>query len=81
VPTVFENYVMDVEYKGNHYEIALWDTAGQEDYDSIRPYSYPDAHVVAIGFAIDSPDSLSNVWDKVTNEFPSLMQHFSTDNS
>ena len=46
-------------------ELALWDTAGQEDYDRLRPLSYPDSHVILICFAIDSPDSLDNVQEKV----------------
>ena len=65
VPTVFENYVADVEVDGKHVELALWDTAGQEDYDRLRPLSYPDTHVILICFAIDSPDSLENVQEKV----------------
>ena len=65
VPTVFENYVADVEVDGKHVELALWDTAGQEDYDRLRPLSYPDSHVILICFAIDSPDSLDNVQEKV----------------
>ena len=62
---MFENYVADVEVDGKHVELALWDTAGQEDYDRLRPLSYPDSHVILICFAIDSPDSLDNVQEKV----------------
>lgn len=65
VPTVFENYVADVDVDGKHVELALWDTAGQEDYDRLRPLSYPDSHVILICFAVDSPDSLDNVQEKV----------------
>lgn len=38
---------------------------GQEDYDRLRPLSYPDSHVIMICFAVDSPDSLDNVQEKV----------------
>ena len=70
VPTVFENYVTDVEVDGKHVELALWDTAGQEDYDRLRPLSYPDSHVILICFAVDSPDSLDNVQEKVRFRSP-----------
>lgn len=68
VPTVFENYVADVEVDGKRVELALWDTAGQEDYDRLRPLSYPDSHVILICFAVDSPDSLDNVQEKWISE-------------
>jgi len=68
VPTVFENYVADVEVDGRRVELALWDTAGQEDYDRLRPLSYPDSHVILICFAIDLPDSLENVQEKWNGE-------------
>lgn len=74
VPTVFENYVADVDVDGKHVELALWDTAGQEDYDRLRPLSYPDSHVILICFAIDSPDSLDNVQEKWISE----VLHFCT---
>ncbi|KAK6462461.1 GTP-binding protein, rho subfamily [Scheffersomyces coipomensis] len=64
VPTVFENYVADVEVDGKKVELALWDTAGQEDYDRLRPLSYPDSNVILICFSVDSPDSLDNVLEK-----------------
>lgn len=64
VPTVFENYVADIDIGGKKVELALWDTAGQEDYDRLRPLSYPDTNVVLVCFSIDNPDSLENVSEK-----------------
>lgn len=57
--------MVDVEVDGKQIELALWDTAGQEDYDRLRPLSYPDSHVILICFSVDSPDSLDNVQEKV----------------
>ncbi|KAJ3241936.1 GTP-binding protein Rho1 [Chytriomyces hyalinus] len=68
VPTVFENYIADINIDGRRVELALWDTAGQEDYDRLRPLSYPDSHVILICFAVDSPDSLDNVQEKWISE-------------
>ncbi|KAG5886506.1 hypothetical protein JTB14_014689 [Gonioctena quinquepunctata] len=63
-PTVFENYVADIEVEGKQVELSLWDTAGQEDYDRLRPLSYPDTDVLLICFSIDSPESLENIPEK-----------------
>jgi len=72
VPTVFENYVADIEVDGKQVELALWDTAGQEDYDRLRPLSYPDTDVILMCFSIDSPDSLENIPEKWSPE----VRHF-----
>jgi len=72
VPTVFENYVADIVVDGKQIELALWDTAGQEDYDRLRPLSYPDTNVLLICFSVDSPDSLENVPEKWVPE----VRHF-----
>ncbi|KAI9892404.1 MAG: Rho GTPase [Vezdaea aestivalis] len=64
VPTVFENYVTDCRVDGKSVQLALWDTAGQEDYERLRPLAYAKAHVILIGFSIDTPDSLENVQHK-----------------
>jgi len=67
VPTVFENDIANTVHplSGETVSLALWDTAGQEEYDRLRPLSYPETDVVFICFAIDCPNSLSNVLDKV----------------
>lgn len=65
IPTVFENYVTQIQFDGKLVELALWDTAGQEEYDRLRPLSYPESDVILIVFSIDFPVSLGNVQDKV----------------
>ena len=42
-------------------DLALWDTAGQEDYDRLRPISYPDTDVLLVCFAVNDRDSLNNI--------------------
>jgi Rho family, other len=68
VPTVFENYVTDCRVDGRSVQLALWDTAGQEDYERLRPLAYSRAHIILIGFSVDSPDSLENVRHKWVEE-------------
>lgn len=64
VPTIFENYVTTVRSpQGKLIDLALWDTAGQEEYDRLRPLSYPDADIILICFALDNLVSLQNVKD------------------
>uniref|UniRef100_A0A673U1A7 Ras homolog family member A n=1 Tax=Suricata suricatta TaxID=37032 RepID=A0A673U1A7_SURSU len=72
VPTVFENYVADIVVDGKQVELALWDTAEQEDYDHLRPLSYPDTDIILMCFSMDSPDSLENIPEKWTPE----VKHF-----
>ncbi|PNH28268.1 hypothetical protein BJF96_g8430 [Verticillium dahliae] len=49
-------------------QLALWDTAGQEDYERLRPLAYSKAHVILIAFSVDTPDSLDNVKHKWIEE-------------
>ena len=57
-------------------ELALWDTAGQEDYDRLRPLSYPDTDVILMCFSVDSPDSLENIPEKWTPEVCTIEVHW-----
>ncbi|KAG2145441.1 ras family-domain-containing protein [Suillus bovinus] len=71
-PTIFENYVAEIRLDGKPVQLALWDTAGQEEYERLRPLSYSKSHVILIAFAIDTPDSLDNVSVKWIEEVRSI---------
>ncbi|XP_076289339.1 ras-like GTP-binding protein RhoL isoform X2 [Lasioglossum baleicum] len=64
VPTVFDNYAGSIRVDGQEYDMTLWDTSGQEDYERIRPLSYPNTDCFLICFSINSRDSYENVMTK-----------------
>ncbi|XP_077993407.1 rho-related protein racA-like [Glandiceps talaboti] len=64
VPTVFDNYAANVMVDGKPYSLSFFDTAGQEDYDRLRPLSYPQTDVFFLCFSVDSEASLMNVEEK-----------------
>lgn len=64
IPTIFENYVTNIEGpNGQIIELALWDTAGQEEYSRLRPLSYTNADVLMVCYSVGSKTSLRNVED------------------
>lgn len=64
VATVFENYVKELTVDDQDIELELYDTAGQEDYDRLRPLSYPGSDVILVCFSVDVPTSYSNVKER-----------------
>jgi Ras-related C3 botulinum toxin substrate 1 len=72
IPTVFDNCSIDVMVDSKQINLGLWDTAGQEDYDRLRPLSYPMTDVFLVCFSVVSPTSYENVSAKW---IPELRHH------
>ncbi|XP_035591742.1 rho-related GTP-binding protein RhoF-like isoform X2 [Oncorhynchus keta] len=61
VPSVFEKCVANVRYRGAEFRLNIYDTAGQEDYDRLRPLSYQSANLILICYDVTCPSSYDNL--------------------
>uniref|UniRef100_A0A8C4N0D5 Ras homolog family member J n=1 Tax=Eptatretus burgeri TaxID=7764 RepID=A0A8C4N0D5_EPTBU len=68
LPTVFDHYAVNVTVGAEQYLLGLYDTAGQEDYNQLRPLSYPNTDVFMICFSVVYPSSFHNVKEEWVTE-------------
>nr|BAA87881.1 Drac3 [Drosophila melanogaster] len=73
IPTVFDNHACNIAVDDRDYNLTLWDTAGQEDYERLRPLSYPSTNCFLLCYSISSRTSFENVKSKWWPE----IRHFS----
>merc|ERR1712137_778505 len=57
IPTVYDNNSHTVYLEGSDgdkkpYDVSFWDTAGEEEYDRLRPLSYPDTNTFLVCFSV-----------------------------
>jgi small GTP-binding protein len=76
VPTVFDNYSATVKVDSRMVTLGLWDTAGQEEYNRLRPLAYPNCDVFIIVFSVVEPSSFVNARKKVLSLPLSGIQNF-----
>ncbi|CAM1154502.1 Uncharacterised protein g11260 [Pycnogonum litorale] len=61
VPTVCDNYSVAMMCDEIPVSLGLFNTAGQEDYDRLRPLSYQQTDVFLVCFSVVSPSLFENV--------------------
>jgi small GTP-binding protein len=64
VGAVFDNYSASCWVNGEPIQLSLWDTAGQTEYDPLRPLSYPGTHCFILVCSLDNEASAKAVIDK-----------------
>lgn len=86
IPTVFDNYSTTIvlpegstgpDQESQVFKLNLWDTAGQEEYDRLRPLSYPQTDILLVCFSVVERSSLRNVTDKW---YPEIRENCSSGN-
>jgi len=60
-PTVFDNYTANAIVDGQAVNLGLWDTAGSDEFDGLRPLSYSGTDVFLICFDLTDEVSLNNI--------------------
>lgn len=75
IPTAFDNFSAVVSVDGQPVRLQLCDTAGQDEFDKLRPLCYTSADVFLLCFSVVSPASFQNIPDKWVSEIRTFAPH------
>ena len=64
-PVFIENSTVLMTAAPYSANCTFWDTPGQEDYDRLRPLSYPQTNVFILAFSVTHPASFANIQARV----------------
>ncbi|KAL0477303.1 Rho-related protein RAC [Acrasis kona] len=68
LPTIFDNFSTQTIFNNTTYNVSLYDTAGPEDFDKLRPLSYIGCDVFLLCVDLSYSDGLSNVLTRWNRE-------------
>ena len=72
-PTVNDTYEVKINYEDcGEVTLKLWDTAGQDEFKSVRPIAYNGANAFVVCFDLSQKDTLGNAVDKWRKELGNL---------
>uniref|UniRef100_A0A6B2LJV5 Uncharacterized protein n=1 Tax=Arcella intermedia TaxID=1963864 RepID=A0A6B2LJV5_9EUKA len=72
LPISFDTVTNNIQINNSLVELSLWNTNGLDDYDRLRPLSYPDTNLFLVVFSVVSPSSFQSVTSKW---IPELQNH------
>ncbi|GLG99858.1 Uncharacterized protein GBIM_06232 [Gryllus bimaculatus] len=75
VGKTFDNYADNIIVDEQEFNMTLWDTAGQEDYERLRPLSYPNTDCFLLCYSVASRSSYENI---VSKWYPEIRHHCPT---
>ena len=61
IPTEWGSYPYDLVLDDQDITLELWDKAGGEDFERLRPLNYPKTDIFVVCFSVVSPTSFDNV--------------------
>jgi small GTP-binding protein len=70
--TVVDNFTANVQVGSKVVGVGMWDTAGREEFDRLRPLSYTNAQVFLLCFSVVNPahfDSIAQKWHQEVKHF------------
>lgn len=67
-PTIFENKMITIVVEQIPISLHIWDTAGQEDFNSIIPLTYESTEIAIICYSVDDSYSYEAITEKWENE-------------
>ena len=71
-PTVLDNHSKTITFGTTSIQLEIVDTAGNEDYDQLRPVSYPQTNMFLIFFSLEKRQTFASIESRWLNQ---IAQH------